>query len=99
MIFDSFWKSFTPAIFKSKYRNEVMKTLNIETPALKVLWETAVPVRFVKLRGKASIVEIDFSKVAVQKSGAVDKHGTFFESFLENFKKVFRIVYKKCKLI
>ena len=49
MIFGSFPKIFTPDIFKAKYRNEVIKTLNIEAPALKVLWETTVSGRFVKI--------------------------------------------------
>ena len=87
MIFGSFPKSFTPAVFKSKYWHEVIKTLNIEAPALKVLSETTVSVRFIKIRRKISIVEIDFSKVARQKSGAVIKMELFLKVFLRIFKK------------
>ena len=29
--------------------HEVIKTLNIEAPAVKVLWEITVPARFVKI--------------------------------------------------
>ena len=86
MIFCSFPKSFTPAVFKSKYWHEVIKTLNIEAPALKVLSGKTVPVRFVKIRRKISIVEIDFSKVAGQKSGAVIKMELFLQVFFGIFK-------------
>ena len=86
MIFGSFPKSFTPAVFKSKYWHEVIKTLNTEAPALKVLSETTVPVRFVKIRRKISIVEIDFSKAAGQKSGAVIKMELFLQVFFGIFK-------------
>ena len=87
MIFCSFPKSFTPAVFKIKYWHEVIKPLNVEAPALKVLSEKTVPVRFVKIRRKISIVEIDFSKVAGQKSGAVIKMELFLKVFLRIFKK------------
>ena len=89
MIFGSFSKSFTPAVFKSKYRKEVAKTLNIEALALKVLWETTAPARFVKIRGKTSIVEFDFSKVVGQKSGAVINIELFLKVFLRILKHFF----------
>ena len=90
-MFVSFPKRFTPAVFKNKYRHEVIKTCSIEAP---VLWETTVPARFSKIRGKTSTVEFDFSKAVGKNSGAVHehKHGTFSECFLENFTKVFRTV-------
>ena len=84
-ICDSFPKTFTPAIFKSKYMHEVIKTLNIEAPAVKVLWEITVPARFVKIRGRSSIVEFDSSKVVGQKSGAVINMDLFRNVFFRIF--------------
>ena len=94
-IFGCFPKRFAPAVFKGKYRREVIKTLNIEAPALKVFCEIIVSARFWKIRGKTSIVEFDFSKVAGKKSGAVINMELFLnvylrilQKYLELFKKI-----------
>ena len=66
MIYSSLAQSFRTAVLKNKYGHEVIKTLNIEATAPKVLWNSTLA-RFVKLQGKTSIVEFNFIKVVDQK--------------------------------
>ena len=88
MIFGSFPKIFTPDVFKSKYRNEVIKTLNIEAPTLKVLWENCFR-KICKNSRKNIHYRVRFQQSCKSKIWSCNKHGTFSESFLENLKKFF----------
>ena len=74
-IFDSFPKSFTTAVFKSKYGHEVMKTLNIEATALGYYGNSTLA------RGKTYIAEFNYIKVVGQKSDAVINTDFFLNVF------------------
>ena len=89
MIFDSFLKSFKRAVFKTKYGE--MSYSQHRSNRSKILWEITALARFVKLGGKTSIVEFNFSKVASQKSEAVTNMERFLNVFLgilQNFLKL-----------